>query len=257
VRVDPELFALLEKCREIFDATGGAFDITVGPLMECWGFRGGGGAVPEGDALAAARARVGFDHVILDKGSFTVRFGLAEMGIDLGGVAKGFALDRAIEILRDESVAAAIIHGGTSTVFGMGAPPEQTAWKVGISDPRQEGALLAAAYLSDSALSVSAQKGRCFESEGSLMGHLIDPTRSAPAEGALLAAVISRDAFLADAWSTALVAAGPDRFDDLLARADGIDAALLLHGSKGMEHLDRAGCDEELFERLTDQDDSL
>lgn len=252
VRVDPEFFALLETCREIFDASGGAFDITVGPLMECWGFRDGDGEVPDAAVLDAARAHVGLDHVILDKENFTVRFDCDGVGLDLNGVAKGFALDRAAEILRDECVPAAIIHGGTSTVIAFGAPPESASWKVGISDPTRDGALLAAAYLSESALSVSAQHGRCFEADGALKGHLMDPSHGQPAEGALLAAVIAKQATLADAWSTALVAAGPDRFHDLVAGADAIDAALLFHGPKGAERLDKAGVDQELFESLTD-----
>jgi len=253
VRVDPELFALLETCREIFDRSGGAFDITVGPLMECWGFRDGDGAIPDADALGATRASIGFDHVILDKKNSTVSFDRAGVGLDLGGVAKGFALDQAAEILRDECIPAAIIHGGTSTVVAFGAPPESASWKVGIADPAREGALLAAAYLSESALSVSAQHGRCFEADGALKGHLIDPSSGAPAEGALLAAVIAKQAVLADAWSTALVAAGPGRFQELVAGNDAIDAAILFHGPKGAECLDKAGVDEELFESLTDE----
>lgn len=252
VRVDPEFFALLETCREIFDASGGAFDITVGPLMECWGFRDGDGKLPDAATLDAAHAHVGLDHMILDRENFTVSFDRAGTQLDLGGVAKGFALDRAAEILRDECVPAAIIHGGTSTVVAFGAPPESASWKVGIADPTRDGALLAAAYLSESALSVSARHGRCFEAGGVLKGHLIDPSSGQPAEGALLAAVVAKQATLADAWSTALVAAGPDRFQDLVASVAEIDAALLFHGPKGRERLDRAGVDEELFESLTD-----
>jgi len=269
VRIDPELFGLLAACRAVHARSSGAFDPSVGPLMESFGFRGGKGCAPDEEALAAARASVGFDAVVLDEEAYSVRFRKPGLSLDLGGVAKGFGLDQAARILRNEGVTDALIHGGTSTVLALGAEPRESrgrrsaanGWTIGIRDPRGAGSkaddaparprLLAKARLCNAALSVSAPHGRSFEADGRVRGHLMNPATGAPAEGALLAAVVSASATLADAWSTAFLAAGPERFDGLVGRADGIDAALLLHGPAGRERLTVRGSHPEIFEIST------
>ena len=257
VRVPPDLFELFALCESVRVASRGAFDITVGPLMECWGFHGGEGAQPDGDALARARTRVGGGKLTLDKEAFTLRFGTAGMRLDLGGVAKGFALDRAAETLRDEGVERALLHGGTSTVVGLSG---KGVWKVGVRAPaagevrapaaEEVGAsspLLATAYLENAALSVSAPQGRSFFAGGREQGHLIDPAAGSPAQGALLAAVTAKNATLADAWSTAFLVAGPEGFDDLVPRAEGVLAAMLYTGPGDGGRLLIAGPHPETF----------
>jgi thiamine biosynthesis lipoprotein len=158
----------------------------------------------------------------------------------------------------------ALIHGGTSTIAALGAAPDAPAgagWMIAIRDPRpvknaatnssQKPRLLARARLCDRALSVSAPHGRTVEAGGRTHGHLMNPATGAPAEGALLAAVVSHSAARADAWSTAFVAAGPERFGEFVERADGIDAALLLHGPAGEERIEIRGSQPKIFELST------
>jgi thiamine biosynthesis lipoprotein len=232
VPVDPDLFELLEVCRDVHAASSGAFDVSVGFLMRQWGFHGGDEDSSAKDLHSkfsilgpvAAQGAVGFERVVLDGAKRTVRFE-RPMRLDLGGVAKGFALDRAAEMLREAGIESALLHGGTSTVVALGGPAPGESWKIGVRNPR--GGLIAAADLRGGALAVSAPHGRMIERNGRMRGHLIDPATGEPAEGAALVAVVAESATLADAWSTALLVAGPDRFDDLAGRAEGIRAALM------------------------------
>ena len=236
VRVSPEVMRLLRHARQLSAETDGAFDITVAPLMRCWGFIGGTGKVPGKRALAAARARVGMNLVELNEREFTVRFAREGVMLDLGAIGKGYALERAALLLREAGVTSALLHGGTSTVCALGAPPGQRAWKVAIQHPlnaecgmrnaelevsaasrRLPAAgsappviprVLATVELRDEALSVSAVWGKAFVAKGQVLGHVLDPRTGAPAAGAVLAAVVLPSATETDALSTALLTVG-------------------------------------------------
>jgi FAD:protein FMN transferase len=213
VRVEGGLFELLLRARGYCEETGGAFDVTVGPLMRCWGFTGQGGAVPAPEALEAARAVVGMHLVELDERKSTVRFARPGVQIDLGAIGKGYALEQAALLLREVGVESALLHGGTSTIQAIGRPHEADAWKVAIEHPapnaesdRKE--LLAIVPLRDEALSVSAVWGKAFTADGKVYGHVLDPRLGRPVEGAALAAVVAASATETDALSTALLTLG-------------------------------------------------
>ena len=132
VRVTPGLFALLQHAHKLHQESGGAFDITIAPLVRCWGFMGGSGHIPSLEALAEAREKVGMHLVQLDPKNFTVRFARTGVMLDLGAIGKGYAIERAAELLREAGVTSALLHGGTSTVYALGHPPEAEFWKVAI-----------------------------------------------------------------------------------------------------------------------------
>jgi FAD:protein FMN transferase len=231
VPVEPQLFGLLQLAQRIHHETGGAFDVTVAPLIRCWGFMGGSGYLPSPEQMAEAQAQVGMQHLILDEKRFTIRFARPGMMIDLGSIGKGYALDIAMELLIEAGVESALVHGGTSTVCALGTPPGADFWKVAVDQPPEPGVPgraaeaaetpqstpkrpLAVVALRDEALSVSGVHGKCFEARGRTYGHVIDPRTGAPAQGALLAAVVLPSAAETDAFSTALLlegAAGQDR----------------------------------------------
>jgi thiamine biosynthesis lipoprotein len=212
VRISPPVFRLLEQARRLSEETGGAFDITIAPLVRCWGFMGGTGQMPSPEAVAAAREKIGWNLVELDPANVTVRFAHEGVMLDLGAIGKGYAIERAAEILRDDGVASAILHGGTSTVHAVGCPPDADAWKVAIERPVEDSVspppLLATVPLKDESLSVSAVWGRSFQSGDKNYGHVIDPRTGQPAEAALLAAVVLPSATETDALSTALLTLG-------------------------------------------------
>jgi FAD:protein FMN transferase len=222
VRVSPPVFALLEHARQLHEESGGAFDITIAPLVRCWGFMGGSGHLPRPDDLAEARQKVGMSLVELDAEHSTVRFARAGVMLDLGAIGKGYAIEKAAELLREAGVTSALLHGGTSTVYALGRPPEAECWKVAIdhpgqgTQPREQSASgtealppLATVPLKDEAMSVSGIRGKCFEAGGKVFGHILDPRSGQPAIGAVLAAVVLPSATETDALSTALLTLGP------------------------------------------------
>ena len=250
VRVEPRLFRLIRRAVEITNGTGGAFDITVAPLMRAWGLAGEG-RVPSRSEMDRVRTVVGMHHVHLDEQSFTVSFDTPGVEIDLGAIGKGYAIECAVEVLRDNGVASALIHGGTSTVYALGAPPGGDGWTVAIAgsqirgdrdrritDPggwvrdnmsRTNGGPTAcpgptkSVILRDLSLSVSAPHGRFFEHDGRRYGHVIDPRTGEPAEGALLAAVVGPSPTETDALSTALLVLGEPWLPDLERRFPGYE----------------------------------
>lgn len=211
VRVTPPVFKLLEHARDVSNACEGAFDITIAPLVRCWGFMGGTGEPADSKQLAEARECIGMSHVHFDDARQTIQFDRQGVMLDLGAIGKGYAIDRAVDVLREADVESALVHGGTSTVYAIGKPMENDAWKVAIANgaPNNFSARsLPTVTLQDEALSVSAVWGRSFEKEGKTLGHVIDPRTGEPCQSAQLAAVITKSATDSDALSTALLVLG-------------------------------------------------
>jgi len=242
--VDPRVFRLLERAQQLSAATGGAFDITVAPLLRCWGFAGGSGQMPTEEEVAVARERVGGHHLHLNADDFTVSYDREGVLVDLGAIGKGFAIEQAAELLRDYEIPSALIHGGTSTIYALGAPPDAEAWTVAIQKPQgAEGEYLAQAVLRDRALSVSAPHGKWFESEGRKYGHVIDPRTGYPTNRNLLAALITESATESDALSTALLTRGVDWIPELLRLLPGSSALVAFEDDTGEMRLAAEGPD--------------
>jgi FAD:protein FMN transferase len=251
VRVHPEVMELLRLAGAISERTGGAFDVTVGPLMVCWKLAGGGGAVPEPRALEAARARVGYTHLELDAAGSTVRFARPGLVLDLGAIGKGYAIDRAAELLLELGVENALLHGGTSTVRGIGRAGDAPGWTVAVRRPgpardpaghragttprhdpdrpaaEEHDGIVALVELHDTALSVSAVAGKSFVQDGVEYGHVLDPRTGWPVRGATLAAVVCPSATEADALSTALLTLASDERESIRGDGPAIDYLVL------------------------------
>lgn len=185
VAVDRDLYTLLEDCVAVWRASGGAFDPALGS---------------------------GMDAVALDAAQSTVRFTRPGVTLDLGGIAKGHALDQAARVLREAGVTSALLHGGTSSVVAIGRPPDQTGWKVALAGSGDPPTVVT---LADQALGASSQFQRA---------HVMDPRTGTLIKGARLAAVIGASARLCDAWSTALLVLGqrpqglPSEYEVFLVR---------------------------------------
>ena len=226
VRASPEVFALLSRAREFSEISGGAFDITVAPLVRCWGFMKGSGSRPTDAEIARARENTGTNHLEMDESSGTVRFKRDGMMLDLGSIGKGYALDVAADVLADAGVENALLHGGTSTIIARGSSIEGP-WKVAIEQPnlgedQMPGEPIAVVELNNQALSVSAVSGKFFTSEGKTYGHVIDPRTGWPATDALLGAVVTDFAAASDALSTAILLASDDDLRQLDNKVPGI-----------------------------------
>lgn len=208
VRVEPRLFRLLQECRLLHQQTEGAFDLTVAPLMQAWGFYRDGGRVPDPAELAEAKERTGMHLVELDASERSVRFARDGVRLDFGAIGKGFAVDEAVQLLREVGVERAFLHGGTSTMYGLGRPVDERGWKVAIPHPCDTDDVVGVVSLADESLSVSAVWGKAFEAGGEILGHVLDPRLGRPVRGAVLAAAAGVSATEADALSTALLVHG-------------------------------------------------
>jgi len=228
VAVEPELFDLIvESLRYSADADG-AFDITVGPLMKAWGFFRGDGRVPPDRELARVRGLVGPRHLILDRQQRTIRFDRPGVEIDLGGIGKGYAVDRVVALLRRRGVSAALVSAGGSTVFALGAPPGHKAWDVDIQDPIEGRAVAFTVPLTDRALSVAGRSDKSFVGGRVRYDHILDPATGMPVRGMLSVIVLAGTGTTGDALDTALFVLGVERGRALLAKYAGTEAHFLV-----------------------------
>jgi len=202
VKVSPELFQLLAACVEYSRESEGAFDITVGPLMKVWGFYKGSGHLPHKPEVAAALARVGYRHIRLDPDARTVRFDRPGVEMDPGGVGKGYAVDRMVEVLRQNGVQTALVAGSGSSIYGMGAPPDEPrGWPVKIKDPKDSRKTLAEVWLKDSSMSTSGSYEKFFRAEGKTYAHIMDPRTGYPAQGSVSVSVIAPRTIDSEVWA--------------------------------------------------------
>lgn len=211
VIVEKELFDFLKRSIDYSRTTDGTFDITVGPLMKAWGFFDKKGRVPEAGELKSVMSRVGFKHVVLNERTHTVRFDREGVELDLGGIAKGYAVDRAAEILRASGVTSAFITSGSSSICAIGAPPGQKAWRVELNDPLDRAQKLDALELKEQSISTSGCHEKTFESGGKTYCHIMDPRIGRPIEGLLSATIITSSGVEAEALSKALMVMGVER----------------------------------------------
>lgn len=201
VRLSPELFHLLAACVEYSRESEGAFDISVGPLMKAWGFYKGTGHLPDHTAVLTALNSVGYQKIVLDPRALAVRFARKGMELDPGGIGKGYAVDRMVDVLRRQGVFAALVSAGGSSIYALGAPPNETGWRLDIRDPRSQSKTAQSVTLRDESLSTSGNYEKFFYAEGKLWSHIMDPRTGYPAEGMLSVAVIAPKTIDSEVWA--------------------------------------------------------
>jgi thiamine biosynthesis lipoprotein len=202
VSASPELFALLDACLAYSRTSDGAFDITVGPLMKVWGFYKGEGQLPRAADVASAMARVGYRHITLDRATRTVRFDVPGIEMDPGGIGKGYAVDRMIDVLRGRGVTIAKVSAGGSSIFGLGAPPDEPrGWPVPIRTPGTMTAVSANVFLRDMSISTSGSYEKFFWADGRRYAHIFDPRTGYPSLGTSLVSVVAPRTIDSEAWT--------------------------------------------------------
>jgi len=206
VEVEPSLFNLLSLAEKLHRETEGAFDLTAGPLIRCWGFFRRQGRVPDAEELEVARRRVGMSQLALNAADRTVRFLRPGVEINLGAIGKGHALDQVATSLRRRKVGDALLSGGSSSVVAVGGGGG--GWLVGIRNPRRTGARVANLRMKDCALATSGAGEQYFVSNGRRYGHIFDPRTGVPAEGIAGVSVVAASGAVADALSTAFFVGG-------------------------------------------------
>jgi FAD:protein FMN transferase len=230
---DPDLYRVLKVSLEYARETRGAFDPTVGPLMQLYGFRPRNPRVPSEAEIVETLERVGWRKAELIPAVHAIRFLAPGMEIDLGGIAKGFALDVAARAFARPGVRAGLIGIGGS-LYAWNAPPGEDAWRVGVQDPSEGSSIIATLKLRGRAVATSGNYENFFTEGGRTYGHLMDARTGRPAETDILAVTVVADSGMdADAVSTALYVGGSQRAADLLAVSHRLEAVMLVETQDG------------------------
>jgi len=225
VAVSPDTYALLEKAAEVSSRTNGAFDITVGAVVSLYDFHRK--TRPSGALIKERLPLVNFRDVILDRNGQTAFLRRKGMTVDAGGIAKGYAADRAVEVLKSAGIKAALVAvAGDIRAYGL--KPGGKPWKVGIRDPRGKSPddIIAVLELRDAAVSTSGDYERFFMEDGKRIHHLIDPKTGYPARGVMSVTVVGPLAVYTDSLATALFISGIEKGLDI-AGTFGYDALMI------------------------------
>jgi thiamine biosynthesis lipoprotein len=273
VRCSSDLFDAIRTALRWAETTGGAFDPTVEPLVVALGLRGEDGRMPGTDAARSAleeppplepdpvaalargdagagRLAIGWRHVRLRRPSRLVSFDVPGVGLDLGGIAKGMALDAAAGVLRRHGVRRALLDFG-GQILAIGRPAGVAGWAVGIADPDDRDRAIAMIGIADLSVATSANSERSVETPRGRVGHILDPVAQRPARFVGSVTVASRDATSADALSTALFVMGPEE-GAAWADTREIPALYLWRDAEGALHRRATRQFEERFESRPD-----
>lgn len=252
VHVESRLWALLAQAMQIFRDTAGAYDITAGPLVKAWGFYRRAGAIPDPQVLEQALSCIGSDSVELDESAGTIHFTKPGVELNLGSIGKGYALDRAAELLAAAEIADFLWHGGQSSVLARGTSAGNArGWSVGIRDPVRSDRRLAEIDLCDRALSTSGSGVQFFRHGGKRYGHILDPRTGWPAEGMFSATVVAPTAAEADALSTAFYVMGVEKALEYCRTHTAIGTLLVYPSTQGSKvEFTTAGLADDLWRQL-------
>lgn len=225
VTVPGRIFSLLTRSAELHARTGGAFDVTLGPLSRCWSFLQRDGRLPTDENVAGARRLVGMRHMRLDAARHRVHFDRAGVEVNFDAIGKGYALDRMGESLRERGARRALLTAGHSSVLALGG--KGRGWPVDLR-PRLASRRVGRLWIKNGAVGTSGAGEKFVEIDGHRYGHVIDPRSGRPAHGVLGASVITGDAATADALSAAFLVGGPQLAQQYCAAYPDVLAVLAL-----------------------------
>jgi len=224
VKVSPETFEVIKKAQEVSELSAGAFDITMGPLIQLWRVARERKTPPSSEEVRKNLDLVNYKNVLInpEKGVFFNKKGMA---IDLGGIAKGYAVDKAFELLKSLGFKNLIVNAGGDLRVGgtkLGQP-----WSVGIQDPRASQKIMARVSLSDAAMATSGDYEKFFIYQGKRYHHIFSRRDGLPPEDCQSVTIICKDGMTADALATAVFVLGPEKGYDLCQKLEGIDCLIV------------------------------
>ena len=220
LKVSPETFYVIKIAKEFCQLSNGAFDITIAPLMDLWGFTDKEFRVPEIREIKNTLKLIGSEKLVLNESESVIELNFPGMKIDLGGIAKGYAFDCAVKKLKENFITSCLISGGQ--VYALGSNSGKP-WKIGIKDPRAQGPA-GEIELRDQSVATSGDYQQYFTVNGKRFSHIMDPRTGYPAEsGVISATVVASDGLTADALSTAVFVLGKLRGQELAKKFPGTE----------------------------------
>jgi thiamine biosynthesis lipoprotein len=222
-KVPPDLYRVIEQAIRLSKLSGGKFDITVAPLVNLWKSALSGDSMPSADQLRQAQACVGYDKIEITPPD-QITFHSSCLQVDLGAIGKGYAVDRAAEVLVSLRIQDAFINAGGSTILAMGSPPGQGAWLVHLRDPSHT--IDPYVMLKNQSVSTSEQTAPSLLGSESA-GHIIDPLSGRPLETQFAVTVIAPNGTMSDGFSTTLLLLGPTQGKVLVSHTSNVSAIWL------------------------------
>ena len=219
---DEEIVALVKTALQVSKKSEGKFDITIFPLIELWGFFSDSPELPYREKIKEVSETVGYENLVVENGKITKE--REETKIDLGSIAKGYALGEAKNVLEQAGIKSALIDAG-GDIYTLGTNNGKP-WVIGIRNPRGDG-VVGSLELSDMAVITSGDYERVFEEGGIKYHHILDPETGFPAKGMASVTVISPDPALADAWSTAFFVLGKEKAQEIFKDMQAIEVLMI------------------------------
>jgi thiamine biosynthesis lipoprotein len=227
VSVSVDLWRNLVHAQQLSRRTHGAFDVTVGPLTKLWRRARRRREYPPADRLAEAREAVGYRYVELDDENRTARLARPGMRLDFGGLAKGYAADEVLKVLREQGIERALVNASGDIAAG-GPPPDKTGWKIGIAPLEPEGPPSRFLLLADAAVATSGDAFQFVEIDGKRYSHIVDPRSGEAIRLRSSVSVIAPDGIAADGLASAVSVLGPDEGMELIEETPGTAAFIVV-----------------------------
>ena len=243
VEVSSDMLKVVRSGIYFGEITEGSFDITIAPLMELWGFGTGEQRVPSQEEIEEILPLVDYRQIQLDEQRFTVYLPQEEMSLDLGGIAKGYIVDRIVQYLESQNVELATVNAG-GDIRVIGTREDGTPWRIGIRNPRNSNGqdITAVIPIVDQAVVTSGDYERFFTSDGKRYHHILDPHNGFPAAEVISATIVAEECITADALSTAVFVLGPQKGMELVESLSGVEGLIIdsqekLHVSSGLQDI--------------------
>ncbi|WP_341876510.1 FAD:protein FMN transferase [Defluviitalea saccharophila] len=233
VQVSPDTFYVIQKAKKYSDLSGGAFDLTVEPIVKLWGIGTENARVPKQEEIDALLGLVDYNDVVLDESTNQVKLNREGQAIDLGAIAKGYAGDEVKKILKEHGIKTAFVNLGGNVVT-LGSKLDGSPWRIGVQNPLDErGKHIAVIEVVDETLVTSGNYERYFIEDGKRYHHIIDPKTGYPAEAGIISStIVTNSSIDADALSTSVYVLGLEKGMELIESLENVEAVIVTEDKK-------------------------
>ncbi|UCE18477.1 MAG: FAD:protein FMN transferase [Gemmatimonadota bacterium] len=244
VMVSKDVIAVLQRSIHFSEISKGAFDVTVGAVSQLWDFTSAEPTLPEQARTEEQLEHVDYGKIMMSNGRHV---GLSDSGmaIDLGGVAKGYAVDRALQVLKENGVASSLVDAG-GDIGLLGSKPDGKLWRIGVQHPRDMQRMIAVIEIDSGSVATSGDYERYFMRDGRRYHHILDPKTGWPARNCMSATIVTKRAMDADILATAVFVLGPEKGLAFIEGLPGVEGLLLFEEGGQIEHAVSGGLGENI-----------